>query len=61
MAATFEATQWCTAEVSLEVDDYSPDLSISCDLEEDHPASPYPKYLHWDKRHDLVWCNPADV
>jgi hypothetical protein len=49
--------EWCTAEASLEVDDYTPNLLISCDLEAEHPASSYPKYLHWDKRQNLLWCH----
>lgn len=37
------------------------EAELGCHLAEDHAASPFPKWLHWDKERDLVWWQVAQL
>ena len=55
------ARRWCLAGYIVDTDDSGRILYLQCDLHEDHAASEFPKYLHYDRQRNILWCEPAEL
>jgi hypothetical protein len=52
---------WCMATFEVRDALNVLDSELTCHLSEDHAASEFPKWLHYDQDRELLWCEQSEM